>query len=309
MFDFWSLNRSRAAVLACVLLGVMALFVESDHALAQEVEPKEFVPLPPGSNLALGYYAYGHDTEFTFNNGPTFTKNTGLEVNLAVARYVHYTTVAGHPAGLQMYEFFGSLSGGQIAGQSLGSAFGAQNTVLSAFIWPYADFKNRTYLVLSGFLYPPDGTYDRDSPINVGDGRWRGCFQVGFDKAIGGHFSLDVGFDTMFYGDNDNAFNNGLFPPRVRLSQDNTYRGQVWLNWNFNRAVAASIGWEGFFGGVQYEDGLANGQATKEQRLRASVSTFLSPVTQILLELNHDVQNSGGFKQDFGTTLRFLYAF
>jgi hypothetical protein len=229
-------------------------------------------------------------------------------VNVAVARYVHYFEVAGHPAGVQTFQPFGSLSGGQVGGQSIGSAFGAQNTALSAFFWPYSNFQNKFHVNITGFLYPPVGTYDRHSPLNVGDNRWRGDVELGIEKAVGDHFSLTAAFDTMFYGDNDNAFSGGS-PARTRISQDNTYRGQIWLNWNFNRAVEASIGWEGLFGGVQRENGVRNGGATDEQRLRATVSTFLTPAVQVMLEVNHDFTVSGGYKQDFGLMTRLLYAF
>ncbi|HTR17711.1 MAG TPA: transporter [Acetobacteraceae bacterium] len=309
MPNFRSLKKTCAAVLACSVIGAGMLLAGTGAVQAQEIEPNEFLPLPAGSNLALGYYIYGHDTEFTVHNGPTIKNNTGLEVNVGVARYIHFFDVAGHPAGVQVLQPFGSLSGAQVGGRSLGSAAGAQNTILSAFIWPYVDYKSKTYVNVTGFLYPPDGTYDKDSAINVGDGRWRGDLLLGLDKAFGKHLSTTAAFDVMFYGDNTNAFNPGLFPGNVTLSQDNTYRGQVWLNWNFNRAMQAAIGWEGFFGGVQRDDGFLNGQATEEQRIRATFSSFVSPTTQVLLELNHDFSSSGTFKQDFGATLRLLYAF
>lgn len=292
------------ARLACGALAMAALaLVAAPGAQAQEIEPNEFVPAPAGTNLALGYYVYGHETEFnTF--GQTFKKNTGLEVNLGIARYVHYVEVGGHPAGFQLIQIFGSESGGQVAGQSLGSAFGVQNTALSAFIWPYANQAKKTYVVLTGFLYPPDGTYDKHATLNIGDNRWRGDVQIGLDQGIGAHFSYDLSFDTQFYGDNNNAF-----PGNYRLSQDPTYRAQVWANWNWNKAFQTSIGYEGFFGGREETNGFFNGNKTQEQRIRAAASLFLSPTLQTLLEINHDVSVSGGFKQAFGATLRVLYIF
>jgi hypothetical protein len=69
---------------------------------AQEVEPNEFIPLPPGTNLVLGYYIYGDETKFNFAKGNTFTDKTGLQVNLGVARDVYYSEILGHPAGLDV---------------------------------------------------------------------------------------------------------------------------------------------------------------------------------------------------------------
>jgi Putative MetA-pathway of phenol degradation len=290
------------------VLGAALLSASIGKVQAQEINPNSFLPLPSGTNLLLGYYVYGHKTDYTVRHGPTFSENTGLESNIGVARYVHYFEVAGHPAAVQILQFFGSLSGGQVNGKSTGSAFGTQNTVLSALFWPYADFKRKFYINLTGWIFPPDGSYDRHSSLNVGDGRLRGDIQLGIDKAVGTHFSITAAFDAMLYGDNDNAFAGAASKP-ARLSQDNTYRGQIFLNWNFNRSLQTAIGWEGFFGGVQRLNGKLTGGATNEQRIRATVSKFLTPAVQVLLEANHDLTVSGGYKQDFGLTARVLYAF
>ena len=273
------------------------------EAKSQEVEPNEFVSAPAGTNLLLGYYIYGHETEFNVRGGPTI-KDSGYEANIGVARYVHYFDVASHPANLQILQPFGSLSGAHIDSERLGSAFGAQNTILIASFWPYSNAANKTYVVGSIFLYPPSGSYDPRSPINLGDNRLSGAAQIGITKGIGNHFSFDAEFDATFYADNTD-----YFPGGQRLSQNPTYRGQLWLNWAWSRAFSTSIGWEGLFGGRQNLDGNFTGNSSEEQRLRAAAQLFLSPTIQTTFELNHDVEHSGNFKQDFGALFRVLYIF
>ena len=270
---------------------------------AQEIEPFEFVPLPAGTNLAIGYYIYGHNTEFNVARGNTI-KDSGVEVNIAVARYVHFVDIGGHPAGFQILQPFGSESAAHIDGQRLGSAFGAQNIQLSAFIWPYVNTATKTNVNLTGFIYPPTGTYDRRSPINIGDNRWRGDVQIGLSQGITDNLAVDLSFDTQIYGDNSD-----YVPGNRRLSQDPTYRAQVWVNWRWNPAFTTSLGYEGFFGGSQQVNGFFDGSKTEEQRIRANAALFLTPRLQTMLELNHDVKVVGGFKQDFGTTLRVVYVF
>jgi len=104
---------------------------------------------------------YGHNPEFNFSNGQS-VKNSGLEVHPGVARYVHDTCLLGLPAGDQINEAFGSEAGGDIGSRRLGSAFGASNPELSAFIWFHTDTVKKQYLVVVGFLNPPIGTYDKD---------------------------------------------------------------------------------------------------------------------------------------------------
>ncbi len=285
--------------LACLLLAMGT----ATRAGAQEIEPYDFVPLPAGTNLAIGYYVHGHNTEFNVARGGTI-KGSGLEVNIGVARYVHYVDVAGYPATLQIIQPFGSLSAAHVDGQRLGSAFGAQNIQFLASIWPYVNTTTKTNVFLGGSIYPPTGTYDRRSPINVGDNRWRGDVQLGLSQGLTDRLAFDVSLDAQFYGDNGD-----YFPGNRRLSQDPTYRAQVWANWRWSPAFTTSIGYEGFFGGSQQVNGFFDGSKTEEQRLRAAAALFLTPRLQTLLELNHDVKSVGGFKQDFGTTLRVVYVF
>lgn len=285
--------------LVCLLLAMGA----ARKASAQEIQPYDFVPLPAGTNLAIGYYVYGHQTEFNIARGNTI-KDSGIEVNLGIGRYVHFTDIAGYPAGFQIVQIFGSLSGAHIDGQRLGSAFGAQNIALSAFIWPYVNTATKTNFNVTGWLYPPTGTYDERSPINLGDNRWRGNLQLGVSQGITDNLAFDLGFDTQFYGDNTD-----YFPGNRRFSQDPTFRTQLWVNWRWNPAFTTSIGYEGLFGGSQQVNGTFGGGKTEAQRIRANASLFLTPRLQTMLELNHDVKSVGGFKQDFGTTLRVAYVF
>jgi hypothetical protein len=291
----------RLALGALLCLGLAAGLVT--RAGAQEIEPYEFVPLPAGTNLAIAYYVYGHNTEFNAARGRTF-KNSSLEVNIGLARFVHYFEVAGHPAGVQVIQGFGSLSGANVGGQRVGSAFGAQDTTFSAFIWPYVNTASKTNIITAAFINPPIGTYDPQSAINLGGNRWRGTIEVGISQGIGDNFAFDAAFDAQFYGDN-----NSYVPGNNRLSQDPTYRVQLWANWRWNPQLTTSIGYEGFFGGDQQVNGFVTGNKTELQRIRANAAYFLTPRLQTMLELNHDVKAVGGFKQEFGATLRVVYVF
>lgn len=296
-------GQSARARLLCLGLGLALAAGSAGRAQAQEIEPYEFTPLPAGTNLAIGYYVYGHNTDFNVARGSTI-KNSGVEVNVGVARYVHFIDIGGHPAGFQLIQSFGSLSAGHIDGQRLGSAFGAQQTTLSAFIWPYVNTATKTNFNTTVFLYPPIETYDSHSILNLGDNRWKGDIQIGLTQGIGDRFGFDAEFDVLFYGDN-----GSYFPGNRRLSQDTTYRTQFWANYRWSPAFTTSLGYEGLFGGSQQVNGVFDGSKTELQRIRANAALFLTPRLQTMLEVNHDVKVVGGFKQDIGATLRVVYVF
>lgn len=306
----------RALIVSLALAGWM--FAHS--ARAQEIEPREFVPAPDGTNINVGYYIHGSDTSYYTTTGRK-VPSSNLDVNVGLERFVHYSYVGGMPAGFQVLQTFGSESGGKVGGQKLGSSFGAGNTGLSAFIWPYANTQLNQYLVLAAFLYPPVGSFDKNRSLNLasslsGSQGWAGDFQIGWDQAIGDHFSFDTSLDYRYFGDVTGPVQAGV-PISVRTHKDADLRAQLWLNWAWNRAFSTSIGYEGFFGGSTYFNnpvalggfGHTNVGSSREQRIRAAASMFFSQRFQLLLEVNHDVSRTGGFYQDFGLTLRALYIF
>ena len=273
-------------------------------AASQEIEPFEFVPLPAGTNLAIGYYVFGHGTEFNVANGPTF-KNSKINVSVGIARYVHYFDVFGHPAGVQVIQGFGLPGiGANIGGQSLGHASGIQNTTLSAFIWPYVNTATKTNVIVAGFINVPDGSYDRHKPLNLGDNRLGGDIQLGWSQGLGDTLAFDAAVDAQFHGDNTEGF-----PGNRKVTQDTSYRLQLWATYRWSAAFTTSLGYEGLFGGKGFTNGFENGSRTDYQRIRANAALFLSPRLQTMLELNHDLSASGGFKQAFGATVRVLYVF
>ncbi len=308
-----ALLKLAGAAVAIASLTVLQV-VGAQRASAQLINPNEYVTLPAGTNLFLGYYFFG--TLNDFNQKPLGTdKNSHLETNLGVARYVHFFDVGGYTAVLQVYQPFGLESNAKIFGDEPKNAFGAVNTILGATIWPVSNTATKTYLGLSGFLNVPDGTYNENQTQNLGDNRWSGVVQVGGNQGIGTRLSVDLVLDATFYGDND-KFSPipGIVPANLTLRQQTSYRVQTFLNYNINPAARVSIGFEGQYGGVQSFAGLPTGPLptglkTEFDRLRLDGSLFLSPTWQLLAEINHDVRAIGGFKQEFGLTFRVLKIF
>jgi hypothetical protein len=63
------LIRQCVAIISGGVLGAALLSASIGEAQAQEIQGSDFLPLPPGSNLLLGYYIYGHDTDYTVHHG------------------------------------------------------------------------------------------------------------------------------------------------------------------------------------------------------------------------------------------------
>jgi len=299
-------------------VGVALLLGSAGIASAQEIEPNDFLPLPDGTNVNLGYFVYGHMGSFVTPDG-TNVPSSSANAFIGVERFAHYQYMFDHPAGFLVAQAFGSLSNPTVGGMNLGSVTGASNFNLAGFFWPYADFEGKQYLVIGAYLYPPTGTHNRDRPLNFaalyqpnGESNWTGDLQIGWEHGIGEQFSYDVAFDARFFGDTTGPIQPGI-PLSVKTYHDPDYRMQVWFNWEWTRALRTAIGYQGFFGGLDHFStpltGTVNTGKSFEQRLRGAVTLFLSPQIQTVLEVNGDVARTGGFKQTIGTTLRFSYFF
>ncbi|CAO4181042.1 Transporter [Methylorubrum populi] len=288
---------------ACLIVLAGATGLPARSAQAQEIMPYDFTVLPAGTTLAMGYYVYGHNTDYRTAGGPTL-RNSGLEVQAGIARLVHYGEIGGIRGGVQVFQIFGSFQDVRIGGQPIAGTFGAQNVTLSAFFWPYINVDSQTAIIVLGFLNPPTGSYDRFAALNFGDNRIRGTVQVGLQQGFGEQLGVDLAYDAQIYGENDRAF-----PGTGLLTQTPTHRVQAWLNWRWNPSFSTSIGYTGIWGGVQSLNGFRTGAVTETQRIRVHSGYFIDPTLQIGLELNHDLHSVGGFRQDFGAILRVLKVF
>ena len=299
---------------AAMLLGSAAI------ASAQEIEPNDFLPAPDGTSINLNYFAFGHAGAFINPNG-TNIPNSSANAFIGVERFAHFAYVSDHPVGFQVAQAFGSISNPTVNGMNLGTATGASDVNFAAFFWPYANFERKEYLVFGAYVYPPTGSYNKNQSVNFADFyqpngqyNWTGDLQIGWEQGVGDRFSYDVGFDARFFGETTGPIQPGSgIPLSVTTHHKPDYRVQLWLNWQWNPALRTAVGYEGWFGGLDYfstprADTVNTGKSF-EQRLRGAVTMFWSPRIQTILEVNGDVARTGGFKQTIGATLRFAYFF
>jgi hypothetical protein len=73
--------------------------------------------------------------------------------------------------------------------------------------------------------------------------------------------------------------------------------------------TTVSAGFEGVYGGKLYLDGSPTGQKTEFDQLRLGGSMFFAPTCQALTGFDHDFNAVGGFRQEFGATVRLTHLF
>ncbi len=277
----------------------------SGPVMATELEPYEFVAAPPGTTALIGYLVYGDHQSYQPVDGASITHDTHLDENVGIARAAQYFDIGSVEVLLEFLQPFGVLSNARIDGEHFANSSGAGDTTLAASVWLMNDKAARRYLGLTLYLVVPDGAYDRRETINLGGNRMVYDPELAFHQGFNDQWSFHLSADVLAYGDNTGAGAQ----TRQTSTERPTAQLQYFLNYAWPSKVATSIGYEGERGGRESLGGIRTDGATSFDEIRVVNSYALTPAFQVLGELNHQFSNIGGFRQDFGVTLRTLYAF
>lgn len=296
------------AVLVTAILGTMPCW-------AVDYQPGDFLPLPRGTNVLMGYYEFAERGSYNNTITGTVEDATSLTSDIGIARYLHYTEAFDHAVLFDVLVPFGGFSDGEINGARLGSASGVADPLASVGMWFVNQPEKQRYVSAVAFVTFPVGTYDKQKALNLGGNRWQYDLQLDLTQGFFDRFTIDVSVDWINYGNNTAAGAGG----RQTLTQASTYSAYVWLTEDITATLrkliptlpkaSVSLGYSGNFGGAQKLDELPTGAKSEEQQIRLTYLQFFTPTWQGLLSVTHDVAVSGQFNQEFGVLLRVAKLF
>lgn len=292
-------NRSLMTVASACLIQCLT----SGGAQAIDILPRDYVPLPPKTNVTALYYDYVQSNQFNFVGSGTTADNANLRANVGIYRQTYHGSLDGRAWAVQLIVPFGAETG-EIAGNNLGSTSGLGDVLVAAGI-SFLPRPQPTYNV-GAVLYVsmPTGDYSHNQALNLGANRWSFDPQIGYTQAIGDKFWFDAAVDAILYTHNDNAG-----PLGATLSQRPTYQAQAWVSYILDPASLISLGYAAQFGGAQSIGGLSNGVRTESQQLRLAYSHFLNRQFQLAGSIGHDVSAVGGFQRNIELLLRAAYLY
>src|SRR5262249_7288706 len=101
------------------------------------------------------------------------------------------------------------------------------------------------------------------------------------------------------------------------LQQNETLGTYSWIGYNVNPLLKRpstlpawiSVGYSGTYNGVQRLDGVRTGAAAGAQTIKVCYSQYVAPRWQALIQVSHDVDARGQFKQDVGVFVRVAKLF
>jgi hypothetical protein len=281
---------------------VATLLLSSGSALAIDVDAGDYTALPPGTNLAMGYYQFA-TRDALYSNGDKQNINAGLDSQIGILRGVHFTDIGGYTVDPQFFLPIGKLEGKDDT-STLGDTSGIGDLTLAATVWLVNKPESNTYFGITPFVYVPVGSYDRKDSLNLGENRWRYALQAGYITGLTPKISLDLVGDVTFYGENDE-----VGASKATLKQDPSYQLQGFLRyhmspqWDLRTGISHTFGGETELNGVNQDDKLATTKMT------IGTAWFVTPALQLLANYGRDLSVENGFKEQHRLNLRVLKAF
>jgi hypothetical protein len=283
---------------APVALAAASLVAMPAHA--QAIDAGDYVPAPPGTNLALLYLQYSHSGAL-YAKGDKVDDKAELDTEIGIARYVGFTKVAGMTLDYQVLQPYGRVSGGGSTA-ALGTSTGFADTILVSTLWVHNDPASKSYLGITPYVYLPTGAYDRSKALNLGEHRWKGSLQAVYSQGFGDHFVAELAGDAMIYGKNDANLGGAL-------TQKAQYRVQGFARYLINPKNELNVRLMYVTGGETRIAGVEQDNVTKTLSALGTWRHTLSPKWQVMAQAGADLSVYNGFAEGARTQLRILRVF
>lgn len=267
---------------------------------AQAIDAGDYVPAPPGTNLALVYLQYAHSGAL-YAKGDKVDDKAELDSEIAIFRYVGFTKLAGMTLDYQVLQPYGHVSGGGST-SGLGSATGFADTILVSTLWVHNSPANKSYLGITPYVYLPTGEYDRSKSLNLGEHRWKGSMQAVYSQGFGNHFVAELAGDAMIFGKNDDAAGGAL-------TQKAQYRVQGFARYLIDPKNELNVRLMYLTGGETKIAGIEQNNVTKTLSTLVTYRRSISPKWQLMSQVGTDLSVYNGFAEGARVQFRILRIF
>lgn len=262
--------------------------------------PGDSEPLPPGTDLALLYYQHAERDRVNVN-GRSAVPDFRLTSDIALARFVHWTTLGGFVVTPQVILPFGRLD---MRGAGNQTVSGMGDPMFGSNIWLYNNKESERYFSLGGYFAIPAGSYDASkASMNLGENRWKGVLEVNWVQAIISkvlYAEATLEFDK--FGDNNNYAG-------ARLRQDNVYELQTHLRYILNDKNQLGVSYFHTIGGKTYLNGVAQNDRQTSDHALLTWTHFLEPRLQLQFQGGTDLYVKNGPQENWRFNLRIARAF
>ena len=152
-------------------LVAIAVYLSLSQVHAVDLDAGDYDYAPSGSNLAILYYQHA-TRDALYSGSDKVVGNYDLTSDVGIARYVHYTDVAGIHIAPQILIPFGRLDASKDI-SDLGSSRGLGDIVLANIFFLYHDASTHSTSGITPYLFLPTGEYSSNKALNLGENRYK----------------------------------------------------------------------------------------------------------------------------------------
>ncbi|PPA00779.1 hypothetical protein C4E44_28090 [Pseudomonas sp. MWU12-2312b] len=293
---------SKIPVIALSLSLLFVLCMPRAHALGFDMG--DLTAPAPGQDL-IALYAINNKNSSMYKNGRVIDSRANLNATTSVFRYTHAVEVGGSTIVMpQVAIFHNNLSPDNVAG--LENTSGMSDLLVGAPFWLYVNRDAREYFVVCPYVFLPVGEYDHNDYLNPGENRWKGVFQVGYQRSLSEHVDMEMMVETTAYGKNDE-----YGPDKLTLRQRPLYELRGIVSYRFDDSGSSRVGAGMYqqYGGETTVDGASQGDMTNTQGFLVEASTMLGRSDQLLFSFSRDLEVENGFKTSHQFKIRYLHLF
>jgi outer membrane putative beta-barrel porin/alpha-amylase len=299
--------------------------------------------LPAGTVLVLDYVGYPSNNGFIDTNGNNIA-GSKADIWSNIARVSYFTRLGDMPLILEAALPYARVDNASIGGVPQTTHAGFFSPVLFQTLGLIANPREQRFLGLTSYEYLPAGDYDASAQINVATPKqfvW--VPQIGYSEGLGKMapglkgFWFDLIANASFHSNGSNVANGptefptpfGLLPGTFAygtLKEDTSYDLKVFLRYDIMPLSHVSVGLEKSWGGLQtltngsgviptpfgpINTAIPNQAIGKDDYLRGHFQATMPLANdfQVGLDVSHDFERTGGYREALGAEVRFTKFF
>lgn len=287
--------------LIVLLCGLCVTTFQSAWAL--ETAPGDYEPLPAGKTALLLYYEHAQGDSY-YQSGHKVSDDFRLRSDIGILRIIHSVPLSDstffEPQAILP---FGHLETGGDA-SVLGNATGVGDLIIGLPVKWRLQTQYNDVVAIGPYIYAPTGSYDSDDSLNLGENRWRLVLQGSYVHHFNDRWALDTVADVSWFSDNDDYTAAG-----ATLEKKPGHEYQTYVRYQWSPATTLGIGGGYVDGGRTRVEGINQDDETRTTYARLTLSHFIAPDLQFLVEAGRDLSVEQGVKEEGRLNLRLLKLF
>lgn len=306
---FHQIQKGKQMEKVLCILSLALLCFRADVSMAVDAEPRDYVPLPPGTNLSAVYFQHLEASKF-LSQGKEVPGDNKLEVNVPIYRFVHYANFLGMTIDPQfIIPVYGTVHA-KIGALGLNQTTTSMGDLLIGCTFWFVNKPEKSFYVgFTPWFNFPTANFDHNKFVSssaLASNRYTFTPQFGVEKGLGYGFHIGGVVEGSFYTDNKNWMSS--IGTKATQSKDPTFLSQIMLSYDITPTTFASIKWRYLAFGDTKVGGVAQKDGADDHRVELGLFHMITKTDQLMIEYQKVVQVRNGYDSD-GFMARWVHVF